>query len=295
MNSWMNLPEEYRDGKFVILPLPYEHKVTYGKGASRGPEEIIKASYYLEYYDVEHNSEPYQQGITLRKPLSLQHFRPEAMITYVAAAVQKEMAQPEKKKVVIGLGGDHAVTLGMVKGMEQLHNKFSVIILDAHADFRDSWNGSPYNHACVSRQLAKKHDVLLLGVRSMDADEARMIKERKHVHLLKCSELSLQHVKSLLPKLKKNIYLSIDVDVFDSSFIRNTGTPEPGGLFWNKAIELLQLIFKEKNVIGADLVEFAPQENFRAEAYALAKLVYKLMGLKAKRIELFSSPGSETL
>lgn len=279
MTYWMNLPEEYRDGKFVILPLPYEHQVTYGQGASRGPEEISKASYYLEYYDVEHHSEPYQQGIALRKPLPLQNLQPEAMIARIADAVQKE-----KKKFVIGLGGDHAVTLGMVKGMEQLQEKrqaldFSVIILDAHADFRDSWNGSMFNHACVSRQLAKKHDLLLLGVRSMDVDEARMIKERKHVHLLKSSELSLRRIKALLPRLKKDVYLSIDVDVFDPAFIRNTGTPEPGGIFWSQLIQLLQLIFREKNVIGADFVEFAPQENFRTEAYALAKLVYKLVGM----------------
>ncbi|MBI1968362.1 agmatinase [Candidatus Woesearchaeota archaeon] len=283
ITSWMNLPEQYQQGKFVILPLPYEHKGTYGPGASRGPEEISKASYFLEYYDEQFDSEPYEKGITLLKPLPLKNCTPEQMIQKVASTVAQQ-----QNKFVIGLGGDHAVTLGMVKGMEQRQEKdnsryspndFSVIILDAHADFRDSWNGSPYNHACVARQLAKKHDLLIAGVRSMDKDECIMIKERPHVHLLRSSELSLKKIKSLLPELKKNVYFSIDVDVFDLSFIRNTGTPEPGGVFWHQLISILQLIFREKNVIGADIVEFAPQENFRAEAYALAKLAYKIMVL----------------
>ncbi|HLC98082.1 MAG TPA: agmatinase [Candidatus Nanoarchaeia archaeon] len=287
ITSWMNLPKQYQNGKFVILPLPYEQNVTYGKGASRGPEEISNASYFLEYYDEQFDCKPYEKGITLLQPLPLKNCTPEQMIKEVAGAVAQQ-----QNKFVIGLGGDHAVTLGMIQGMEQLQEKeknryspsdFSVIILDAHADFRDSWNGSMYNHACVARQLAKKHDLLLIGIRAMDADEAKMIRERKHVHVIKSSDLSLQRVKALLPKLKKNIYLSIDVDVFDLSFIRNTGTPEPGGLFWNEAIELLQLIFREKNVIGADIAEFAPQENFRAEAYALAKLAYKVMAMKEKK------------
>ncbi|MDP3640170.1 MAG: agmatinase [Nanoarchaeota archaeon] len=280
----MNLPKQYQHGKFVILPLPYEQNVTYGKGASRGLEEIIRASYFLEYYDEQFDSEPYEEGITLLKPLQLKKCTPEQMIETVAETVLQQA-----EKFVIGLGGDHAVTLGMVKGMELLQEKsenqndFSVIILDAHADFRDSWNGSPYNHACVARQLAKKRDLLIAGVRAMDSDEARMIAERPHVHLLKSHELSLRKIKALLPKLKKNVYLSIDVDVFDPSFIRNTGTPEPGGLLWDQLIDILRLIFQEKEVIAADIVEFAPRENFRAEAYALAKLVYKIMAMKEKK------------
>jgi agmatinase len=184
-----------------------------------------------------------------------------------------------KDKFVISLGGDHAVTIGIVKGLEDIYKEFSVIQFDAHADFRDSWNGSSLNHACVSRQISKKHSLLNIGVRSMDIDEKKLM-EKEDVHIIKSYEFSLDNIRQILPKLKEKVYITIDVDVFDPSFLRNTGTPEPGGLSWQQIITALQLIFKEKEVIGADVVEFAPTEAFEAEAYALAKLCYKIMALK---------------
>jgi agmatinase len=266
MNYWMNLPEEYRTGKFVILPIEYEKDLTYGKGASLGSKEIIKASEHLEYYDCELNSEPFLEGIELLEPVKAENT--EEMIDKVSAIV--------KNKFIMGLGGDHAVTIGLTKN---LPDDCSVIILDAHADFFHSWNGSEYNHRCVSQRLIAKHDLALIGVRAMDKDEDDLIKNNQNVHLVKAFEYSLDKVKQILPKLKQKVYISIDVDVFD--FITNTGTPEPGGMSWNQTMELLQLIFNEKEVVSADIVEFAPQENFRSEAYALAKLVYKIIGFKS--------------
>jgi len=276
--NWMNLPKEYstETSKFVILPIKYEHQVTYGKGAHLGSEEIINASYQLEYYDEQFNLEPFISGIRLLP--TLESNNPEEMI----AQVSKEVKNIRPEQFLIGLGGDHAVTLGLVKGMESFHPDFSVIVLDAHSDFKDFWNGSFLNHACVSKQLSKNHSLLITGVRSMDIDEMKGISENNSVFLLKAHEYSLEKIKELLPKLKDKVYLSLDVDVFDPAFIRNTGTPEPGGLNWNQIIELLNLIFSKKQVIGADIVEFAPTENYRAEAYTLAKLAYKLMALKDK-------------
>ncbi|MFA6460652.1 MAG: agmatinase [Candidatus Woesearchaeota archaeon] len=274
--NWMNLPEEYctENSKFVILPVKYEHQVTYGKGASLGSIEIIDASYQLEYYDEQFNLEPFISGIRLLP--TLENDTPEEMIDQVSTEIKKI----DSKQFLIGLGGDHAVTLGLVKGMESLHSDFSVIVLDAHSDFKDFWNGSFLNHACVSKQLSKNHSLLIAGVRSMDIDEMKGISENDSVSLLKAHEYSLEKIKEILPKLKDKVYLSIDVDVFDPSFIRNTGTPEPSGLNWDQMMELLTLIFSNKEVIGADIVEFAPTENYRSEAYALAKLAYKLMALK---------------
>ena len=181
---------------------------------------------------------------------------------------------------MISLGGDHSITIAAIKALE-INEDFSVIILDAHADFRDSWNGSEYNHACTAKQVSKNHKVALLGVRSMDIDEKKQIEKADDVHLLKAYDFNLTKLKEILPKLKDKVYLSIDVDVFDPSFIRNTGTPEPGGFTWNQVISILKTIFKEKEVIAADIVEFAPKNNFEAEAYALAKLCYKLMAMKS--------------
>jgi agmatinase len=272
MSYWMNLPKEYRKGKFVILPIEYEKDVTYGRGASLGSKEIIKASEQLEYYDCEIEKEAFLQGIELLEPIKSNE--PEEIINKVSNTVKEN-----KNKFIIGIGGDHAVTIGLTT---ELDEDVSVIILDAHADFFHSWNGSEQNHRCVSQRLINKHNLALIGIRAMDKDENELIKNNENVHLVKSNNYDLEKVKQILPKLKQKVYISVDVDVFDPSFIRNTGTPEPGGLSWNQIMELLQLIFQEKEVIGADVVEFAPQENYRAEAYALAKLVYRLIGLKAK-------------
>lgn len=286
--NWMNLPEEYssEDAKFVILPIEYEKDLTYGKGTSKGPEEIIKASQYLEYYDEEFDCEAFEDGIKLLDFLKLKEKNPEEMIEAIASKIAEQ-----KNKFIISLGGDHAVTIGIVKGLEvkglerlpengNHDEEFSVIQFDAHADFRDSWNGSELNHACVAKQISKNHNLLQIGIRSMDSDEMKQIKVNENVQQIKVHEFSLEKIEQLLSKLKPKVYITIDVDVFDPSFIKNTGTPEPGGLTWLETINALKLIFQNKEVIGADIVEFSPNINFDAEAYSLAKLVYKLISLQ---------------
>lgn len=278
--NWMNLPPKYSKGKFVIFPIEYEKDLTYGKGAVNGSKEIIKASQHLEYYDLELDKEAYLEGIELLEPLKLEDVLPENMVEVVSNKIKEIKKDNEKNKFIITLGGDHAVALGITKGLEQLDEDFSVIILDAHADFFHSWNGSQYNHRCVAQRLSADHEVALVGVRAMDKDEKEIIRSKENVHLVTANAYNLNKIKELLPKLKKKVYLSIDVDVFDPAFIRNTGTPEPGGFDWNQVNEILKLIFQEKEVIGADLVEFAPQENYRAEAYSLAKLIYRIVGME---------------
>jgi agmatinase len=272
MNNWMNLPEEYQTGKFVILPIEYEKDLTFGTGTINGSKEIIKASKHLEYYDDQFDNEPFEHGIKLLE--SIKANEPEEMIEKVSEEVKKH-----KNKFIIGLGGDHSVTLGLTKNLDK---NVSIIILDAHSDFRDSWNNSSLNHACVAKQLSKKHDLALIGVRSMDIDEKKQIDGSENVHLLKTYDFNLNKLNKILPKLKNKVYISIDVDVFDPSFIRNTGTPEPGGFTWNQVIVILKEIFKVKEVVAADIVEFSPKNNFEAESYSLAKLVYKLMAMKIK-------------
>ncbi len=273
--NFMNLPEKYAQGEFVILPISYEKHVTYGGGASKGPAAIVAASKHLEYYDDQFDCEPFEKGIRLLDELKLNEKTPEEMVDVVSKEVSKH-----KEKFVIGLGGDHAVTIGVVRGLEQSHEVFSVVQFDAHADFRNSWNGSALNHACIARQISKKHELLQIGIRSMDVDEKELLEGAENVHVIKAYDFSLDKVRELLPKLKDRVFITIDVDVFDPSFLRNTGTPEPGGLLWNDVVNCLKLIFENKTVIGADITEFAPKGNYDAEAYALAKFVYKIMAMK---------------
>lgn len=268
MNYWMNLPLEYRDGKFVILPIEYEKNLTYGTGASAGSVEIIKASKQLEYYDEQFEVEPFLEGIGQLESVKVDE--PEEMINQVSQIVKEN-----KNKFVIGIGGDHAVTIGLTKDLEE---DVSIIILDAHPDMFYSWNNSIYNHRCVAQKLIGKHKILEIGIRSMDIDEKKIIESNKQINIIKAYDYNKENLIKELGKLSSKIYLSIDVDAFD--FISNTGTPEPGGLNWNQVIEILKTIFENKTVVGSDVVEFAPENNFRAEAYALAKLIYKIMGLK---------------
>lgn len=269
--KFMKLADEYsgEESEFAVLPVEYEFELTYGDGASKGPSEILKASEHLEYYDEQFDAEPFLKGI--QTLASIKPEKPEDLL---------EIEVPDKFTVV--LGGDHAVTIGVLKSLEKKHDDFSVVILDSHSDFFSSWNNSQYNHRCVSQRAAEKHKTLLLGIRSMDVDEKELIEKNENVSMIKAYDFDLEKLKAELPKLSENVYISIDVDVFDISFLRNTGTPEPGGFMWDDVIEILKTIFAEKTVIGADIVEFAPKENFTAEAFSLAKLIYKLLSLKEK-------------
>jgi len=274
--KFMNMPEEYskEESYFQILPIEYEKDLTYGEGASKGPFEIIKASQHLEYYDEQFDNEPFLKGIHTLQPLVLSEKEPEEVMKAIEEEVKKQNG-----KFLISLGGDHSVTIGAIRDLDE---DCSVIILDAHSDMFHSWNNSQYNHRCVAQRTSQKHDVLIVGVRSMDADEADIIKNNDNVNIIKAYDYNIEKLKQELKKLKNKVYISIDVDCFDTSFIRNTGTPEPGGFLWYDIINILKEIFSEKEVIGADVVEFSPKENFYAEAFSLAKLCYKLMALKLR-------------
>jgi N1-aminopropylagmatine ureohydrolase len=275
--KFMDLAEEYskKDSYFYVLPIEYEGKVSYGKGAVNGSKEIIDASKQLEYYDEQFDVEAFEKGIHTLNPLNIRDEDPKIAIEKITKKVQKH-----KNKFLISIGGDHSITIGTVKGFEENHDTFSVIVLDAHPDMFHSWNKSQFNHRCTAQRISEKHKTLLLGIRSMDKDEKDIISENENVDMVKAYEFDKEELINKLKKLDKKIYISIDVDVFDPSFIRNTGTPEPGGFFWDRVIDILKIIFESKEIIGADVVEFSPKDNFRTEAYSLAKLCYKLMALK---------------
>jgi agmatinase len=263
--NFMKLTEE-NSGKssyFKIIPIAYEGDVSYGKGASKGPEEIIKASENLEYYDEEFLNQPFINGIETL----------ETTTEYDKIKIEPNNFFP------IAIGGDHSISIPLI---QDLNEDVSIIIFDSHPDMFHSWNNSQKNHRCVAQRASDRHKVLIIGVRSMDKDEEDIIKSNDNVEIIKKHKFNLDILRKQLEKLEKKVYISIDVDVFDCSFIRNTGTPEPGGFFWDDIIEALKIIFSEKEVVGSDIVEFAPEINFRAEAYSLAKLCHKLMAMKMK-------------
>jgi agmatinase len=264
----------------AILPVPYEGGVSYGKGAAHGPDAIVQASHYLELYDEVMKTEPHRMGIvTMAPPVLPTDSDPVA----VGQSVQKcALELMRQGKFVVLLGGDHSVSLGYVRALQQFYGRMSVIQLDAHTDLRDTYEGSPYSHACIMSRIREiTRDTLQIGVRSMSAAEAERIKrEQIAVCTLSDYRVGLCDAVVAIDRLPDPVYITLDVDVFDWSVIRSTGTPEPGGMLWDEMLGLLENIFRCKNVVGFDVVEFAHEAGDRNSAFAAAKLIYKMLGFK---------------
>jgi len=293
----MNLPEEnscLEKAKAIILPVSFELPTCHGIGASKGPDKIILASNELDYFDCELECEPYLVGIHTAK---LKKIGKKEHNEIIREILDSYSASEYKNKFKIILGSDHSTTEGVIKAIEnEIKDDFGVIIFDAHADLREPWGKDTWWHACVSRGISKNHKILIAGVRTMDFYEQEFLKTKdgKNVNILKAQELISSRNSSFdfqdcklfdqeLKKLPKNIFISIDIDVFDPSIIRCTNTPEPSGLNWIQLNNLLKKIFVSKNVIGVDITEFAPKINDHcnfSESYTLAKLIYKIIGYK---------------
>jgi agmatinase len=262
----------------AILPVPYEGGASYGKGTAEAPNSVIEASHYLELFDEDLKAEPYRMGITTVFPPTL----PED-----PAEVQKAIhdccrSLIHKGKYVVLLGGDHSISVGYFKGLLEKHERISVIQLDAHADLRETYEGSLFSHACVMSRLRElTKNTLQIGIRSMSAKEAKRV-EQEGLSLYTMTEYRKKdaEIKEFIEKLPDPVFVTLDVDVFDWSVIRSTGTPEPGGLLWDEGLELLKYVFFHKNVIGFDVVELSHEENDRNSPFAVAKLIYKMLSFK---------------
>ncbi len=275
-------PFDLAAAKAVIVPFGYEGGVSYGRGTAQAPLAVLHASHYVELYDEVLDCEPYRVGVATvdagRPPESAGE-----MIARIRGITGRLLAQ---EKFVIVIGGDHSITGGFAQAAAQRFPGLGVVQFDAHADLRDTYEGSPLSHACaMARAREITPHTLQLGIRSLSVEEAQRIKQERlavgFMHLLRAGRFDYEAALAQLPEA---VFLTIDVDVFDWSVIRSTGTPEPGGMTWSEAMDLLRRLFAAKNVIGCDVVELSHREDDPNSAFAVAKLVYKLIGLK------FSSP-----
>ena len=261
---------------YAILPVSYAGKVSFGKGSEKGPAAILEACHQLEYFDIFTRTRPVDKGITLCDEITAKN--DEEIAELVETTIQDTTA------FTILLGGDHSTSIGAVKAFNKKYDNISVLQLDAHPDLFYSWNGSQYNHRCFGWHASQTKALVQVGIRAIDEDELEYVQETPNVTQIFAHEYT--NNEDILNQLTENVYISIDIDVFDPSFMRHTGTPEPGGLQWNQVLGLLQEIFANRNIVGCDIVEFAPlgnPEEWRLEAYALAKLMYTLFGLKEKQ------------
>lgn len=267
--------------RFHVIPAPFEASVSYGGGTANGPEAILDASQQLEVWDG--LSAPAVLGIHTTPAVNC-NGTVEAVLDRIEAAVSWVA---ERGALPVLLGGEHTVTLGALRALAARHERFGIIQFDAHADLRQSYEGTKLSHACVMRRAleltctdGQRPEILQLGVRALSPEEVALRRERKIAHF-DARNLHLNGLPDPLlpPDFPQKVYLTFDVDGLDPSVIRATGTPVPGGIGWHDALTLAEKALKGRTVLGFDVVELAPMEGDHASDFAAAQLVYSLMGI----------------
>jgi len=276
--TYAGIPEEFskiETSKIVLIPVPYDGTSTWQKGADKGPEAFLQASENMELYDIETDSEVYKKGIYLAEPIS-ENSSPESMVDAVHDITKSYI---KKNKFVTLFGGEHSISIGTIRAFNECFDNLTVVQIDAHADLRKEYDGSSCNHACAVYEASQNTNLIQVGIRSMDKIETTIMDKNKtfFAHDLAMDDLWMENAIDLMTK---NVFLTIDLDAFDPSILPSTGTPEPGGLLWYEALEFLKKTFKEKNVVGFDIVELCPNKNEKSSDFLAAKLYYKMLSYK---------------
>tara|TARA_B100001996_G_scaffold382273_1_gene373673 strand:+ start:2093 stop:2971 length:879 start_codon:yes stop_codon:yes gene_type:complete len=266
--------------KVVIVPFGLENTVTYGRGTKKGPREIIKASHQLELFDEDLGYEISDKiSIETLKIKPIKKNTPQALadLEKITLNIIKE------KKFPLIIGGEHTLTLGAISALNKLTRPITIVQFDAHTDLRNSYQSKKYSHACVMRRcLDLKHtNIISIGIRSTSKSEMSFIKKNNsRINIFFAKDKETWDLKKIAKLVKnQNVYITFDVDTFDPSLVPATGTPEPGGLFWDETINLLKIITSSSNIVGCDINELAPIQNHNASNFIVAKLTYKLIGL----------------
>lgn len=269
----------YAGSKIVVLPVPYEHTVSYGGGTGRGPRAILEASRYVEFYDEELGTELCtKEGVATLTPLALGRSVDGRAMERIAASVRRLLADG---KFVAVLGGEHTISQAPIRAHLEKYPDLCVVQFDAHADLRETYEGNRFSHACVMARVCEFLDparVVQVGIRALSPEEADFIRRSGvttlYAHQIREEEAWMSRV---LPRLTPHVYITFDVDAFDPPVMPSTGTPEPNGLTWPETLKLLRRIGEGRKIVGFDVVEFAPNRWLRYPDYTAAKLTYKLM------------------
>lgn len=281
--NFLDLDEQHSSfdrARVLVLPLGLEATVSYGGGTARGPAAIIEASQQVELYDREHDDEPaLHYGVHTLDAPQLSADDPEAAVGQIAAAVAQAAS---RGKLVVALGGEHTVSAGVSRGLlEAFDGPLSVVQIDAHCDLRDTYEGSRYSHACVIRRMLddpRVEQVLQFGVRSAASEEVAFAREhpdRVRVWWAEDVREGAWHEELRARLENRRVHLTIDVDGLDPAVVPATGTPEPDGLTWREALDIVRTTARSASIVGVDCVELAPQPALHVADYAVAKLVYK--------------------
>jgi agmatinase len=263
------------DGARVLVwPISYEGTVSYGTGTGRGAEAIIDASRNMELYDEETDAEVYKLGIhTLSESPSVEP--PERMMESLLERGRELVATG---KFLTMIGGEHSVSAPVIRAHAERYDNLSVLQIDAHADLRDTYDGTPHSHASIMARVTRdlRLPSVQCGIRSISAEEARAIDELPtRIFWAKDIVGKSDWWDAAVDGLTENVYLTVDIDGLDPSLVAQTGTPEPGGLGWYETIGLIRTLARKRRVVGMDLTEYSYVEGFEASAFLCAKLIYK--------------------
>lgn len=265
----------YDESEIIIIPVPYDATSTYLKGADGGPAAILNASPALEFYDIETASEVHKRGIFTLPPV-ITGPEPEVLTEALYRTVAGIFSD---NRFPVIIGGNHTVSIGAFRAAAEAFPGMTILQLDAHSDLRPEYEGSSLNHACVISRAREYAPVIQVGIRSMSAEELPYLDPGRifYAHSL-WSDKSLY--KKALKLLSDNVYITIDLDVFDPSVMPSTGTPEPGGPDYRELVFFLRDVMRERNVVGFDVVELCPSDTNRAPDFMAAKLIYQMLSYR---------------
>lgn len=285
-SNFLAIDEEFSSfdkSKIVILPCPYEHTVSYGAGAAQGPEEILAASAYVEFYDDEFDTELcFEKGIATLEPMNFENKFDEDMLDEIENKVDDLLAH---HKFVVTLGGEHTISTAPIKSHLKKYPKMSILHFDAHSDLRDSYEDTKYSHACFMARVAEcisPDRITQVGIRAQCKDESIFIKENNvktfYASAIRRGLHGDNWQKSIVDTLGSEVYITFDVDYFDPSIMPATGTPEPDGFLYSETLNVFRELKKAgKRIVGFDVVELAPMEGLHHPNLTTARLVYKLL------------------
>ncbi len=270
--------EEYSSfdsARVLVWPVSYEGTVSYGTGTGSGAMAIVDASRNMELYDEETDSEVYKIGIhTLPEFKSIED--PAKMMSSLYEETKELLAND---KFVCMLGGEHSISAPVIQAHKEKYSNISVLQIDAHADLRDTYDGTPHSHASIMARVVKDMRIpsAQVGIRSISGDEARSLNEGLPTRIFWARDIvgRTDWIEDAIDGLTDEVYLTIDIDGLDPSIMPTTGTPEPGGLGWYETLTLIRKLAEKKRVVGMDLVEYSYVENYDSPAFLCAKLVYK--------------------
>lgn len=279
--TYAGIPEElasFENARILLQSIPYDGTSSWGKGADQGFEAFSNASENMELYDIETDTEVYRLGVHTLETIT-EDSSPERVFETVYQEAKKNLASGKFYTV---FGGEHSISIGLIKAYYEKFSNLTVLQIDAHADLRPAYGGTPYNHACAVYDASKNTNLIQVGIRSMDVSEKEHMDFKKvyFAHQIMDNDFWMEEA---LKKMTENVYITFDLDAFDSGIMPSTGTPEPGGMQWYQTLEFLRKVFNRKNVVGFDIVELLPNEDNPAPDFIAAKLYYKMLTYKFEK------------